>query len=169
MTIRQETVRDVAAIARVERAAFERDPHRPAGTDPTEYRIVDTLREAGALTVSLVAEDAGEILGHVACSPVQIDGRPGRWYGLGPVGVRPDRQGQGIGSALVRGAIARLRSARAAGVVLVGDPGFYGRFGFRAEARLIFDGVPAEYFLCLPLEGAVPAGTVTYHEAFSLP
>lgn len=157
MTIRDETATDVSAIARVEWAAFEHDPHRPLGTAPTEHLIVDALRTADALTVSLVAEDDGEIVGHIACSPVRIDGRLGRWYGVGPVGVRPDRQRRGIGGALVA----------AAGAVLLGDPAFYQRFGFRADARLRLDRVPAEYFLCLPFEGAVPTGTITYHEAFS--
>ncbi len=159
----------MAAIARVERAAFERDPHRRPGSEPTEHRIVDALRAAGALTVSLVAEDRGEIVGHIACSPVRIDGMLGQWYGLGPVGVRPDRQRQGVGSALVRAVIEELRAEEAAGVVLLGDPAFYERFGFRSDARIRLDGVPPEYFLCLPLQGAVPSGTVTYHEAFSQP
>lgn len=169
MTIRDETATDVSAIARVEWAAFEHDPHRPLGTAPTEHLIVDALRTAAALTVSLVAEDDGETVGHIACSPVRIDGRVGRWYGVGPVAVRPDRQRHGIGSALVVAAIERLRGLGAGGAVLLGDPAFYQRFGFRADARLRLDRVPAEYFLCLPFEGAVPKGTITYHEAFSAP
>lgn len=169
MIIRPETTTDIEAIANVEWAAFEHDPHRAAGTGPTEHLIVGALRADGALSVSLVADDEGNVVGHVACSPVLIDGTWRQWYGLGPIGVRPDRQRRGIGGALVRAAIAQLRDASAAGVVLVGDPAFYGRFGFRPDPRLRLDGFPPEYVLVLPLIDPCPSGAVTYHAAFFPP
>lgn len=97
-TIRSETPADIEAIAAVTKAAFA----MLAISDHTEQYIVEALRAAGALTVSLVAERAGRVVGHIAFSPVTIsDGTPG-WYGLGPVSVLPECQRQGIGAALIR-------------------------------------------------------------------
>lgn len=167
-TIRPEQAADAQAIERVTIDAFLNAPH----TDHTEQFIVRALREHGALTVSLVAEVAGQIVGHVAVSPVGIgdasgDGR-GRWFGLGPISVIPGHQGQGIGGELMRAALAALRDRSASVCVLLGDPGYYGRFGFRAVDGLVLPGVPAEYFLALSLDGAAwPQGAVRYHPAFN--
>ncbi|MBU1001676.1 MAG: N-acetyltransferase [Proteobacteria bacterium] len=84
-----------------------------------------------------------------------------------PVGVLPSQQGKGIGSALIREALAQLRSSGAAGVVLVGDPGFYKRFGFKNLDALSWGHVPAEYVLALPFKGEAPAGEINPHRAFS--
>ena len=135
-------------------------------SDGTEARIVERLREAGALTLSLVADDAGEPVGHIAFSPVTIDGQHSDWFGLGPVAVRPDRQGEGIGSALIREGLQRINEMGAAGCVLVGEPAYYGRFGFAADARLKYAGVPAEYFQALRFRGDMPVGSVVYQPAF---
>lgn len=160
--IRPETPADAAAIAALTTAAFLNAPH----TSHTEAFIVNVLRRAGALSVSLVAEQGGELVGHVATSPVTIaDGTPG-WHGLGPISVLPVRQGQGIGSALMRAALQALREQGAAGCMLVGDPGYYRRFGFRNEAQLIYPDIPPEYFMVLPFTDALPRGTVSFHEAF---
>ncbi len=160
--IRPETPADVAAIHAVTAAAFLNAPH----TAHTEQFIVDALRDAGALTISLVAEEAGTIVGHVAVSPVSIaDGATG-WYGLGPISVMPERQRQGIGSLLMRAALHALRDRGASGCTLAGDPAFYTRFGFAPEPRLVLPGVPHEYFLVLPLSSSLPGGVVTYHAAF---
>jgi putative acetyltransferase len=154
---------DAATIRAVTLAAFADKPY----SRQTEAAIVDALRGAGALTVSLVAAEGGEILGHAAFSPVSIDGDAMRgWYGLGPISVRPDRQGGGIGSRLVREGLARLKAMGARGCVLLGDPRYYGRFGFRAYPQLVLPGLPPEYFQALPLGGDVPAGTVAYHAGF---
>ena len=164
MQIRSERPGDAGAIHALTRAAFAEAPH----SSHTEQYIVDALRAAGALAVSLVAEDADGIVGHVAVSPVQLsDGSPG-WYGLGPISVAPGRQGQGIGGALMRAAVEALRARGAAGCVLLGDPGYYGRFGFRAEPRLRLVGVPAEYFQTLLLQGDWPDAEVEYHAAFEV-
>jgi putative acetyltransferase len=151
VTIRAELPLDAAAIAAVTTAAFLDAPH----TSHTEQFIVAALRRAGALTVSLVAVEAGAVIGHVAVSPVAIsDGAVG-WYGLGPISVLPARQGQGIGSGLMHAAMDALRARGAAGCVLLGDPLFYGRLGFRTE-----------YFQAFAFGATLPRGVVTYHAAF---
>lgn len=162
LIIRDELPADSEAIAAVTRAAFADHPH----SQQTEQFIVDALRRAGALTVSLVAEEDGGVVGHVAFSPVVIGDGSAGWYGLGPVSVLPARQGQGIGQALVRQGLARLRALAAGGCVLVGEPAFYGRFGFAHEPALRLAGVPPEYFLALPLAGPPAGGEVRFHAAF---
>ncbi len=105
------------------------------------------------MTLSLVAEEEGEVIGHIAFSPVTITPFAVGWYGLGPVSVRPDRQGRGTGSALVRRGLDMLRKAGASGCVLAGNPAFYERFGFRNEPALVFPGCAPQYFMALPLSG----------------
>ena len=90
-----------------------------------------------------------------------------RWFGIGPVSVLPDCQGEGIGSALMQAAIAALREQGAAGCVLLGDPSWYLRFGFVATPLLRLPGVPAEYFQALLLDGNWPDARVHYHPAFA--
>ena len=160
--IRPERPADEDAITQVTEQAFRSAPH----TDRTEHYVVRALRAAGQLTVSLVAELAGELVGHVAISPVTItDGTRG-WFGLGPIAVIPGCQGQGIGTALINRALADLRQLGASGCVVLGEPGYYERFGFRAEASLVFPDVPPEYFMAVVFDGPLPSGTVSYHEAF---
>ncbi len=162
MNIRPERPGDESAIAAVIEAAFLNAPHR----DGTEALIVERLREAGALSISLVAVDADELVGHVAYSPVTIDGADLYWFGLGPVAVLPNRQGDGIGSRLIRSGIEMLRNKGAAGCVLVGEPAYYKRFGFKADPRLTYPGIPPEYFQALSFGYGMPSGTVAYHRAF---
>lgn len=162
MHIRPERPEDVDAIHALTRDAFIGAPH----SNQTEPFIIDALRAGGALAVSLVAEDGGTLVGHVALSPVRLsDGTEG-WYGLGPISVVPTRQGEGIGSALMHAALAALDARGAAGCVLLGEPGYYGRFGFRADPRLRLAGVPADYFQAVRLRGEWPDADVTYHQAF---
>ena len=163
MEIRPERPGDEAAIAEVIEAAFALAEHR----DGTEAQIVSRLREDGALTLSLVAVDDGTIVGHVAFSPVTIDGADLNWFGLGPVAVQPDQQGKGLGSSLIREGLDRLREIGAAGCVLVGEPDYYCRFGFHADERLLYPGLPQAYFQALSFSGDLPAGTVAYHSAFA--
>ncbi len=132
------------------------------------------------MTISLVAESSaeseaeqgGQIIGHVAISPVTISsridaGNTGRWYGLGPIAVLPEQQGSGIGSKLMVGALDRLRRSGASGCVLLGDPLYYQRFGFKPVSSLVLPDVPPEYFLALSFGDSFPSGTVAYHEAFN--
>jgi len=163
MIIRSELPKDIEAIGQVTIRAFQNAPH----TDHTEQFIVRELRAANALAVSLVAEINGQIVGHVAVSPVTIsDGSPA-WFGLGPISVSPECQGQGVGSALMVAAISALRELSAHGCVLLGDPNYYRRFGFRSVPALVLPGLPAEYFQAMLISGPLPQGEVTYHAAFN--
>jgi len=162
-TIRDERQGDEGAIAALTEAAFRQAPHASG----TESAIVDRLRAAGDLALSLVLVDADEaIVGHGAFSPVTISDGASGWYGLGPVSVIPLRQRGGIGSALIDAGLGRLRESGAHGCVVLGEPEYYGRFGFRHEPRLVYPGPPAEYFQALVLAGPTPEGTVRYAPAF---
>lgn len=162
VVIRDETNADVEAINEVTAAAFE----TPGTSGDTEQFIIGALRAAGALTVSLVAELDGRLIGHAAFSPVAVsDGTPG-WYGLGPVSVSPAHQRQGVGSALIREGLSRLKDLNAAGCCVVGHPEYYRRLGFRNEPGLLLEGVPPQVFLALTFDGRVPRGSVVFHKAF---
>ena len=162
MRIRLEGPADVEFIRGVVREAFESAPH----SSGTEAAIVDALRQAGALTLSLVAEGEGEVIGHIAFSPVTINGECRGWYGLGPVAVRPHRQRQGIGQALVRAGLDGLKERGAAGCVVVGDPNYYGRFGFKSDPELRYGDIPPPYLQRFSFGDERPSGLVAYHEAF---
>jgi putative acetyltransferase len=160
--ITNETAADVAAIRAVTISAFLHAPH----TSHTEQFIVDALRGAGQLTLSLVAKVDGTVVGHIAISPVSVsDGATG-WYGLGPLSVAPEYQRRGIGSRLVGEALRLLRERGAAGCVLLGEPRYYHRFGFRIDPNLKLPGVPSEYFQAISFEDLRPRGVVSYHAAF---
>lgn len=162
--IRPEREGEAAGIAALVAAAFGRD---------AEATLVDQLRAAGALAASLVAEDDdGSLAGHVGLSPVTADGTDGdgRWLGLAPLAVRPDRQGGGIGTALVRAALAWAEAGGAEVVLVLGEPAYYGRLGFAPASRHGLAApwrVPEEAFMARLLgQGRPPAGTVRYHPAF---
>ena len=163
INIRLEKSSDIQIIHEITVAAFLDAPH----TDHTEQFIVKALRDSGALALSLVAEDSAQIVGHVALSPITISDGSKDWYGLGPISVIPNEQGKGIGSKLMHAALAELKSLKANGCVLLGDPNYYHRFGFEPMAALVLPDVPPEYFQALLLQGTHPKGTVTYHESFS--
>jgi len=162
MIVRPERDADIDAIRALTETAFRTAPH----ADGTEHLIVDRLRAAGALTLSLVAEADGAVVGHVAFSPVAISDGSAGWYGLGPISVDPARQGEGIGSLLVREGLERLKTLGAAGCVLLGDPAYYGRFGFSADPKLVLEGVPPEYFQRVAFSPVYGGGTVSYHPGF---
>ena len=162
--IRRETAADVAAIGEVTIAAFK----TLAISKHTEHFIIAALRAANALTVSLVAELAGRVVGHVAFSPVTISDGSQNWYGLGPVSVVPEYQRQGIGTALIQKGLSLLKGLNARGCCLVGDPEYYKRFGFGNIPGLIHEGVPQEVFLALPLDGHAPQGIVAFHTGFGV-
>lgn len=160
--LRSETPADTPAIRALITKAFAVAEH----SSGTEAAIVDALRARDELTLSLLAEQDGRVIGHVAFSPVAIGDGAAGWYGLGPVAVAPDCQGAGIGAALIEAGLARLRQAGAGGCVVLGDPGYYARFGFANEAGLRYEGAPAEYFMALTLDGSRPQGAVAYSVAF---
>lgn len=127
MLIRREAPGDVAAIRDVVVRAFP---------TPMEADLVEQLRadEGWIPSLSMVAEVEGEVVGHVVCTRAGLDGVP--VLGLGPLSVRPDRQRQGVGLALMH---AMLGAADALGeplVVLLGSPAYYVRYGFRTAAGL---------------------------------
>ena len=165
--IRAEVPSDVDAIDAVHIAAFATEPH----SRQTEHLIVRALRVAGALTVSLVAEVDGQVVGHVAASPVHLsDGTTG-WHGVGPLGVLPAWQRRGVGSALMRALIAQLQALGSGGCVLVGEPDYYRRFGFRSGEGLSWPGLPAAYAAYmqgLSFGGPVPVADVRHHPAFEV-
>ena len=163
MQIRPERPEDIDAIRSLTTAAFKDMLY----SSKTEAAIVDALRSAGALTISLVAIQDREVVGHAAFSPIKINDEAKHWYGLGPVSVRPDWQQKGIGQALIHIGLEHLRRMGAHGCVVLGEPDYYGRFGFRSDPSLQYGDVPPEYFQALTLIGSVPRGEVTYHPAFN--
>ena len=161
--IRPEISDDEAAIADITTKAFANTPH----SNQKEALIIQDLRNARALSLSLVAEVSGEIVGHVSFSKVMIDGQDLGYYGLAPVSVLPEYQGQKIGSMLIEYGLKTLKESDAAGCVLLGEPDYYQRFGFKAEGKLTLEGVPPEYFMALAFAPPLPSGIVTYHQAFA--
>ena len=165
MNIRDERPGDAVTIRAVNLAAFETS---------VEADLVDALRDQANPIVSLVAEDARSIVGHILFSPVRLLESPGLvLMGLGPMAVVPARHGQGIGSRLVREGLEQCRRAGAAGVVVVGHATYYPRFGFVPGSRFglacEYD-VPDDVFLACELrDGALSGvrGTVRYHPAFA--
>ncbi len=161
--IRNETDGDVTTIAEVTVAAFKTFEI----SNHTEQFIIEALRAAKALTLSLVAEVDGRVVGHIAFSPVTISDGPQNWYGLGPVSVLPEYQRKGIGKALIREGLSRLKDLSAQGCCLVGHPEYYRKFGFENVPGLVYEGVPQEVFFALSFGGHCPQGTVTFHEGFT--
>jgi putative acetyltransferase len=162
IVVRNETQDDVYAITEVTIAAFK----TLAISNHSEQFIIAALRSAKALTVSLVAEMDGQVIGHIAFSPVTMsDGTP-HWYGLGPVSVLPAHQRQGIGKALIKEGMSRLKELNAQGCCLVGHPDYYKKFGFKNVSGLVHEGMPPEVFFALSFDGHTPQGAVAFHEGF---
>jgi len=161
LVIRPATPRDFAAIHAVEAAAFGRED---------EALIVEAARTEAAALVELVAEDEGQIVGHILFSRMTTEPLK-RFAGLAPVAVDPEAQGRGLGAALCRAGIDLLRTMGADAVVVLGHPTYYPRFGFSAEAaKLIaspYAGLPA--FMALELTPGALAAPIKadYPAAFS--
>jgi putative acetyltransferase len=154
MIFRPEQLHEVEAIHAVERAAFGRE---------AEAGLVDQIRASGGITLSLVAVDDDEIVGHVLFSPVTIHSETGefRALGMGPVAVRPDCQKQGVGSGLIRTSLDILHQQGHAVVVVEGDPIYYARFGFEDASRFGLDcefNPPPGCFMVLELRAGALAG-----------
>jgi putative acetyltransferase len=160
--IRREGPGDVGSIRDVHRAAFARN-----GDDPVEAALVDMLRaDPGWLPhLSLVAVVGGQVAGHVVATRAGVDGAPA--LGVAPLGVRPELQGRGVGTALMYALLGAALARDETLVALLGEPEFYGRFGFVAAAEI---GVRAPnpawgpYFQALALVGSAPSGTFRYAE-----
>lgn len=160
--LRHELPTDVQAIADITAAAFLSAPH----SSHTEQFIVYSLRQSGALSLSLVGVTGSQLVGHIAFSPVTVADGSRDWYGLGPVSVMPLFQRRGIGQALVQSGLEILRARGARGCVVLGAPDYYRRFGFVATSDLTFPGAPPEYFMSLRFAGSQPRGEVVYRDAF---
>jgi len=162
ITIRKETKADIKIIAKVTVEAFK----TLEVSNQTEHYIIEALRAAQALTLSLVAEVGAKVVGHIAFSPVTISDGTEHWYGLGPVSVLPQYQRKGIGKALIHEGIAQLKDMGARGCCVVGHLQYYRKFGFKNVGGLVLEGVPPEVFFALSFDGRMPHGNVTFHEGF---
>jgi putative acetyltransferase len=162
LRIRDETRHDAAVISEVTVAAFE----SMEISNHTEQFVIEALRSARALTLSLVAEVGGRVVGHIAFSPVTMSDGTDNWYGLGPVSVLPTHQRRGIGKALIQEGLSRLKGLGAKGCCLVGHPLYYRKFGFENAAGLLLEGVPPEVFFALSFDGSYPHGKVAFHDGF---
>lgn len=161
-SISEITIRtEVAGDAPVLRDLTERAFAPMAYSDGKEGAALDQLRRDGDLVLSLVAAQGDQIVGHVAFSPVMIGGETG-WIGLGPVSVDPTVQKQRIGTRLIRQGLDHLRNDGAKGVVLIGDPAYYSRFGFATADGLTYGEVPAQYVQYLSFSGAAPCGAIRF-------
>ncbi|WP_297006219.1 GNAT family N-acetyltransferase [uncultured Corynebacterium sp.] len=161
---------DIGAIHALTAEAFARVDHASGA----EAKVIDALRDNGELRYSLVAVHAGRLVGHVAASRVTLDPPDGgRWYGIGPMSVHPDFQGQGTGSGLMSALLDLLIVYGATGAVLLGEPSLYARFGFAPREGLTMAGLDAaqdSHFQALRLDGRgdYPEATVSYSPAFDV-
>ena len=168
ITLRPENKNDIEDIDDLLNLAFAFDSH----SLQDEVWILQNLRSSGKLLLSLVAlDEEGELVGQIAFSPITVDdGTPeGRkdWIGLGPMSVNPRLQRMGIGRQLIEAGLAEMKSRGVAGCVVLGEPGFYERFGFKANGDLILTGAPAPFFMAQAFDGEMAQGIVTYDKAFS--
>ncbi|MGR6430719.1 GNAT family N-acetyltransferase [Rhizobium sp. PAMB 3174] len=163
ISIRPEKEEDYSAIEQVTRAGFLDMPFA-AGY---EHLIPARLRDKGALSLSLVAEAEGRIIGHAAYSAVSLSDGTAGWYGLGPISVIPAHQRTGVGSRLIETGLNELKERGAAGCVVLGDPNYYMRHGFVQHTGLIYAGAPAAYFMAIGFAGPFPKTAVHFDPAFN--
>jgi len=163
LNIRPENESDISRIEYIIISAFRTHPH----SNHKEHFLVTILRNQGALSVSLVAESEEKLVGHIAFSEVTINGENQLWYGLAPVSVDPEYQNRGIGSKLIYAGLEAIKKLGAKGCVLLGEPDYYGQFGFKSNEKLWLADVPPEYFLTLLFVNEVASGRVEYHKAFT--
>ncbi|MCP1200969.1 GNAT family N-acetyltransferase [Notoacmeibacter sp. MSK16QG-6] len=164
MNIRLEKEGDEAAIGRLTNRAFSQTPHASG----QEAAIIEQLRVDGDLALSLVAAEDDQIIGHVAFSPVRIGTKENGWFGLGPLSVDPDRQGCGIGSQLALDGLKTLRDRQARGCVVLGDPAYYARFGFRSDGKLTYGEVPPAFLQWISFGDESPIGEISYRPGFDV-
>ena len=160
--IRPESTVDHDAIRALTARAFA----SLSFSDGTEPRVIDRLREAKALAVSLVAVVSEQLVGHIAFSEVRPPELHG-WFAVGPLSVEPSFQRRGIGKQLVQAGLRDLRARGAKGCVLLGDHRYYRRFGFVIAPTVAPPDYPAENFQVLPFGASLPNVRVVFHDAFS--
>ena len=161
MEIRPETAADVPAVQALTEAAFA----PMSFSDGKEVEALAGLRCDGDLQLSLVAEEGGEIIGHVAFSPVSLDGAVCNWIALGPIAVKRARQRQGVGSALVAAGAAAFKAQKALGLVLIGNPKVYRSMGFVSDGAMHYRDVPADIVQFLPFSDERPSGLLAFAPA----
>lgn len=160
--VRPEVATDAADIEAITKAAFSGKPY--AAGD--EHELIGALRSAGALTLSLVAVSAEQLLGQVTFSPATCNDPTADWFTLGPVAVAPAHQTQGIGAQLITTGLGVLSERGAAGCILTGNPDYYRRFGFQLAPQQAPDAATRPHFMIKSLGGKVPEGTLGFHPLF---
>ena len=165
MKIRPELPTDAEAVRAVNQAAFETN---------TEADLVELLHQQASPLISLVADDAGSVVGHILFSPAILLGHPSATImGLAPMAVLPAHQRVGVGSSLVRAGLEACRQLGLGAVVVLGHANYYPRFGFQPASRFGLRceyEVPDEVFMALELEAGTfggKTGTIRYHPAFA--
>lgn len=118
------------------------------------------------MSLSLVAELDGQVVGHIAFSSIAISDGARDWYRLGPVSLLPADQRRSIGKALIERVLAHLKALGARGCCLVGHPENYRKFGYKNVPGLVQEGVPPEVFFALAFDGRYPSGRVSFHAGF---
>ncbi|MCJ8519472.1 putative acetyltransferase [Pseudorhizobium tarimense] len=162
--IRPERPGDEDAIHDLTARAFETMPFS-SGTEPA---IIRALRTSGDLVLSLVAEQDGAIVGHVAFSSITIDDTWDHWFGLGPISVLPELQRQGIGKRMIQEGLERLKQRGAKGCALVGAPEVYRSSSFTSDGSLRYAGVDPKYVQWVVFHGDAPEGELTFAPAFDV-
>ena len=160
--IRPERPEDTGAIHDLTGRAFAPMPF----SSGTEAAIIRALRASGDLALSLVIEENGAVIGHLAFSPVTVASGEKDWFGLGPVSVEPARQRQGIGKALVAAGLAELQRRGAAGCALIGNPAVYGPMGFSSDGRLRYGDLDPALVQRVIFKGTAPEGELKFSPAF---
>ena len=163
--VRVENESDLQAIRAVNQSAFE---------TPSEAKLVDALRKQAQPIVSLVAEEDGQVVGHIMFSPVSLPTHSDfKIMGLAPMAVAPEHQNKGIGSALVKAGLDQCKQLGFSAVVVLGHPNYYPRFGFSPASKFCIESeydVPDEVFMAMELmpDGlSGKSGKVRFHNAFS--
>ena len=160
--IRNERKSDHVAIRSVTENAFRDMPY----ADGDEQDVIERLRAAGALALSLVAVLDRAIVGHIAFSPARVAGPTRPWFALGPVSVAPAYQHQGVGSALIKRGLSTVRELGALGCILTGNPDYYRRFGFELSPQNVPQNESEEFFMLKLFSATRPTGAFEFDEAF---
>jgi putative acetyltransferase len=160
--IRNEEEKDYQQVRGIVQAAFPTD---------AESKLVDALRENGKVTISLVAVNGEEVLGHILFSPVTTSPPSvGKGIGLAPVAVKPEHQSKGIGSQLIREGLKLCEQLQYDHCVVLGSPEYYGRFGFKKASDFDLQneyGVDDE-FMVIQFTESRARGLVQYASEFSM-
>ena len=162
LNIRTEQVSDHSEIRSLTELAFRTMEY----SDGDEQDVIDRLREADALTPSLVLVENGRVVGHIAFSPAVAGDGSEPWFALGPVSVLPSHQGRGLGSQLIERGLSEIQTAGALGCILLGNPAFYGRFGFEVAPKNAPIGMPGEFFQVKRWGNVEPFGRFAFHSGF---